>query len=226
MKCLKLICNSLLVILLLVFCSCKQKTNNKVLKPSLKRVEAKYPIDTAKAIYYGSLILFNDTAYRLNIRMDSGDEAKGNAILTLKQIQNGKTLILTKDRIFSQNGGYVQFADFNNDGIKDILVFYSDGARANPRFHLYLINNKLHRLIPVKGFEELTNAEFDSKNNIITSLGLSGTDYYSFYRITSENKLINLGHSFEVREAHYDEDGYEAKYDKAIKAIKKENRLK
>ena len=81
-------------------------------------------------------------------------------------------------------------------------------------------------MIPVKGFEKLTNAEFDSKSNIITSLGLSGTDYYSFYRITSENKLINLGHSFEVREAHYDEDGYDKKYEKALNAIKKENRLK
>jgi hypothetical protein len=223
MKYPKLFCSSLLVILVLVFYSCKQKTNTKIPKLSLKQATVKSSQDTDKVIYNNSLILFNDTAYRLNIKRDSKD---GNAILTLKQTRNGKTLILTKDSLDAQNGGYVKFADFNNDGIKDLLVFYFDGARANPRFHLYLINNKLHRLIPVKGFEELTNAEFDSKNNIITSLGLSGTDYYSFYRITSENKLINLGHSFEVREAHYDEDGYDTKYEKALNAIKKKNRLK
>jgi len=229
MRCLKLICSSSLIILLLVFYSCKQKTKAKISKTPSKHVDARPVVDTSKAIYYGSFRLFDDTSYKLKIEAfnrEESDETKPDAILTLKQTQNGKTLILTKDSLVSQNGGYVKFADFNNDGVKDLLVFYFDGARANPRFHLYLINNKLHRLIRVKGFEELTNAEFDSKNNIITSLGLSGTDYYSFYRITNENKLINLGHSFEVREAHYDEDGYDSKYDKAIKAIVKENRLK
>src|ERR1700743_857378 len=182
MKYPKLIYYSSLVILVLVFHSCKQKTNKRTPKLSLKQATVISSQDTDKVIYDSALILFNDTAYRLNIKRDFGDEGKGNVILTLKQTQNGKTLILTKDSLDTQNGGYVQFADFNNDGVKDLLVFYSDGARANPRFHLYLINNKLHRLIPVKGFEELTNAEFDSKSNIITSLGLSGTDYYSFYR--------------------------------------------
>ncbi|WP_426669952.1 FG-GAP repeat domain-containing protein [Mucilaginibacter sp. McL0603] len=193
----------------------------------MKQIDVKSSQDTGKAIYDSSIILFNDTAYRVNIRVfdrEAEGETKANAILILKQTQNGRMLILTKDSIYTRNGGYVQFADFNNDGIKDLLVFYTDGARANPRFHLYLINTKLHRLIPVKGFEELTNAEFDSKNNIIISVGLSGSDYYSFYRITRKNKLINLGHSFEVRESHSNEHADSVRYNNAIKAILKDNK--
>ena len=68
----------------------------------------------------------------------------------------------------------IRFEDFNNDGIKDVLVFHYTGARANPTYYLYLVINKSHNLIRVKGFENLPNPSLDTKLNIITSVGLSG----------------------------------------------------
>jgi len=101
---------------------------------------------------------------------------------------------------------------------KDILVFYYTGARANPTYHLYLSDPKNHKLIYVKGFEELPNPDLDLTHNIIISIALSGTNHYSFYRITPKNKLINLGHSFD---SDLDDS---IKYENAIRKILKENK--
>jgi hypothetical protein len=65
----------------------------------------------------------------------------------------------------------------------------------------------------VKGFENLPNPELDTTNNIITSIALSGTNYYTFHRINSKKKLVNLGHGFETDL----EDT--TKFDRAIKQI-------
>ncbi len=216
----------LFIFSILIFCACQQKSKAKIALSSPKRPPADPNLiyDTIPSDY--SVTLFNDTAYyKLHITVfDTGayDETKANAVLALKKNQRGRVTVLLKDSIYFSRPFYMQFKDFNNDKIKDLLFFYYDGARANPRYTLYLVHLKSHSLTRVKGFEELTNAELDSTNNVITSTALSGTAYYSFYRITRKNKLINLGHSFEARE----NDSDTLKYNKAIQKIKKENRLK
>ena len=110
----------------------------------------------------------------------------------------------------------IDFQDFNNDKVKDVLVFYYTGARSNPTYHLYLTDLKNHNLIGVKGFEELPNPDLDSSNNIITSIALSGSNYYTFYRIISKNKLINLGHDYE------DNPNDSTQYEKTVQQILKE----
>ena len=112
----------------------------------------------------------------------------------------------------------IDFQDFNNDKVKDVLVFYYTGARANPTYHLYLSDIKNRQLIRVKGFEDLPNPDLDTTHNIIESIALSGTNYYSFYRINSNNRLINLGHDF-------DEDPKDStQYEKALRQILKEHK--
>jgi hypothetical protein len=215
----------LFIFSILIFCACQQKSKAKIVLSSPKRPSSDPNLiyDTIPSDY--SITLFNDTAYKLHITIfDTGayDETQANAVLSLKKNQGGKLTVLLKDSIYFSRPFYLQFGDFNNDKIKDLLFFYYDGARANPRYTLYLVDPKSHSLTHVKGFEELTNAELDSTNNIITSIALSGTAHYSFYRIARKNKLINLGHSFEARE----NDSDTLKYNKAIQKIKKENRVK
>jgi len=108
---------------------------------------------------------------------------------------------------------FIDFQDFNNDKIKDVLIFYSTGARANPTYHLYLTDKKNRKLIRVTGFEKLPNPSLDRTNNIITSIGLSGTNYYSFYRINMKNRLVNLRHSYEENPSD------STQYEKAIRQI-------
>ena len=92
----------------------------------------------------------------------------------------------------------VEFIDMNNDRIKDVLVFYYSGGRANPTYHLYLLDSARHRLKYVPGFEKLPNPDLDTSNNIISSIALSGTTHYSFFSINSKDRLIALGHDFDA----------------------------
>lgn len=113
----------------------------------------------------------------------------------------------------------IELQDFNNDKVKDILFFYYTGGRANPTYHLYLVDTANHKLIYVKGFENLPNPDLDTENNIITSVAMAGSDYiWDFYRINSQNKLTKLGHGFET------DLGDTIKYDQAIKQILNEVR--
>jgi len=163
-----------------------------------------------------SVYLFGSNLDKLTLHIFNStnhDEQTKNAILTFSR--QGK--VIFQDSLFCMYPD-ISFQDFNNDGVKDVLVFYSTGARANPTYHLYLADNKNHKLIGVKGFEKLPNPSLGKPENIITSIALSGSNYYSFYRITSKNKLINLGHSFEENPRD------STQYERAIRKILKENK--
>jgi len=147
------------------------------------------------------------------------DAEKNNAVLSFGKQEKNQTEILFRDSMFCMYPN-IDFQDFNNDKIKDPLVFYYTGGRANPTYHLYLTDNKNHKLIRVKGFEELPNPYLDTINNIISSVALSGTNYYCFYRINSKNKLINLGYSFEENPKDT------TQFEKAIRQILKKKESK
>lgn len=157
--------------------------------------------------------LFNNPSYLGHLRIfdpaNDGDIEKKNAIFTFSH--SGTTIF--RDSLFCMSS-LIQFEDFNNDGIKDLMIFNYTGGRANPTYHLYLLKPATHQLISVKDFEEIPNAQLNSKFNIISGTALGGMNYYfSFYRITSNNKLIDLGNKFE---SELDDS---VKYPRAIKRI-------
>ena len=160
-------------------------------------------------------IIFNDSSYRLTVHVFDNtnyDEEKSNAVLIFTRQEKNKTKILFRDSLYCIQP-FIDFQDFNNDKVKDVLVFHSTGARANPTYHLYLTDKKNRKLIRIKGFEKLPNPSLDATNNIIASVGLSGTNYYSFYRIDFKNRLINLRHSYE------ENPGDSTQYEKTIQNI-------
>ena len=162
-----------------------------------------------------SVTVFNDNSYRLTVHIfdNTGyDEERNNAVLTFTKQEKNKTKVIFKDSLYCMHP-FIDFQDFNNDKIKDVLIFYSTGARANPTYHLYLTDKKSRKLIRVTGFEKLPNPSLDRTNNIITSIGLSGTNYYSFYRINMKNRLVNLRHSYEENPSD------STQYEKAIRQI-------
>jgi len=178
-------------------------------------------IKTETEVYTDTtVILFGDTSCELTLHIfdttNNYDAENNNAVLTLSEQERNQNKILFHDSIFCMYPD-IDFKDFNNDKIKDVLIFYYTGARANPTYHLYLSDSKNHKLIRVKGFEELPNPDLDTTNDIITSIALSGANYYSFYRIDTKNKLINLGHSFE------ENPNDSTQYEKAIRQILKKN---
>jgi hypothetical protein len=168
-----------------------------------------------------TISIFENAKYFLTLHVfneENSDETIKNTIVTFQKKEKDKIRIIFRDSLFCMYPD-IRLRDFNNDGIKDVTIFYYTGGRANPTYHLYIVNPANHTLSYVKGFEDLPNPELDKKNNIIGSIALSGENhYYSFYRINSKSKLINLGHSF------YENPKDSMQYEKTIrKILKKQN---
>lgn len=196
-----------LIILPLLFIKDKSVS---LFKPLVKNVN-----DTSMTI-----TVFGDKSYQLSLRIfdDNFDYLTNNSTLTLVKVENGKSKIIFTDSLMCM-GTKFEMRDFNNDDVKDVLVYSLEDVRSNESYYLYLVDKKNKKLTRVKGFEEIKNPEFDSKNNVITSFAVSGTDYYSFYRINSKNKLINFNKGFDSQHDERDSIRYE-KVMRQIKAIK------
>jgi hypothetical protein len=192
---------------------------NNILLPKDKGATAKFAPGRSKSATIGyadiTVTLFGDTSYKLTLHVfDSvtDDPEINNSVLTFYKKEKNNVKIFFRDSMYCYYTD-ITFIDFNSDQIKDVVIFYFTGARANPTYHLYLTDKKNKKLIRIKGFEELPNPILDSTNNIIESVALSGSNYYSFYRINKQNKLINLGHDF----AEDPQDS--TQYDRAIQQI-------
>jgi hypothetical protein len=135
------------------------------------------------------------TGYKLRVtifnheRGNDYDTAK-NAVLVFYKNQNGHRRDMFIDSTFCSRAT-VRLEDFNNDGVKDLLVFYDWDVRSNEMYHLYLVNAKGKRLLGVKGFENVKNPFFNKKHYVIESHVVSGRNYWVYYRINNANNLIS-----------------------------------
>jgi hypothetical protein len=211
----------LLSLLFISLASCVDKSHSSNVDAS-----AAITIDTiarpqSKTYTDSTVRVFGDNSYKLALHIfdtaNDYDAERNNAVLIFSRLNGNQKEIFFRDSMFCMYPD-IDFQDFNNDKVKDVLVFYYTGARANPTYHLYLTDLKNHNLIRVKGFEELPNPDLDTTNNIITSIALSGSNYYSFYRINSKDKLINLGHRYE------DNPNDSTQYERTVRQIMKEHK--
>ena len=111
-----------------------------------------------------------------------GYDVEKNSILIVSQKLNGKNSVLIKDSIFSR-AQKVEFRDFNNDTIKDILVQNISDVRSNWTYNLYLYDTKTNNFKRVTGFEEIKNPIYNSEYKIIESHVNSGKNWMAFYKI-------------------------------------------
>ena len=162
-----------------------------------------------------------DSIYKgkgIQIKLETFDDEKDgydgekNSILVIEQnLKNRKSVIL-KDSIFS-SVQEIKFADFNNDKIKDVLVQNISDVRSNWTYYLYLYNPKTNSFKRVKGFEEIKNPKYNSKDNIVESYVVSGQNWIGFYKIKN-NIAVDL--KIEIDNGEY----FDRDYEKAIKKIK------
>ncbi|MBC6110226.1 XAC2610-related protein [Pedobacter fastidiosus] len=133
----------------------------------------------------------------------------------------GQTVFL-KDSLFIKiQNDFLEFKDFNGDGVKDILIFSETGGRGgNSFYYLYLVDPKNKKIARVKDFENVVNPEYDKKHNVIVAYGLSGTNNYSIYKISGANKAYQIGKSFED-DFESDADVLNKKIIKILKAGKR-----
>lgn len=160
-------------------------------------------------------LIFDDSTFNYELTIfDTAqfDSDSNNAVFKLIQHNGNNEVVLVNDSIYCMRGE-IEYQDFNNDKVRDLLVFHYSGARANPTYYLYLMNGTRKTLTRVKGFEEIPNPDLDTSLNIITGIALSSSNRYSFYRIDSSGELVNLGHAFT------EEPDDSLQYDRAIKLI-------
>ncbi|MEH3115942.1 XAC2610-related protein [Pedobacter terrae] len=91
----------------------------------------------------------------------------------------------------------IVYEDYNNDGIKDLLIFEDTGARGgNSFYNLYLVNPKNYTLTKVKDFNSIVNPSYNKKYQVILSYGLTGTNYYQLYRLNKKHIPYKIGEHF------------------------------
>ena len=91
-----------------------------------------------------TVILFNDQSYKLTLHIFDAEIADGdqkNATLTLNYSTNTSSKIIFRDSLFCLHP-WMRFEDFNNDKVKDVLVFNTSSARSNWSHYLYIVDNK------------------------------------------------------------------------------------
>ena len=208
----------ILIVLFFALASCVHQSQSSLLENKLANFDTATTSTLTKTFTDSTVSLFGNDDYKLTLKIfdstNNYDAEKKNAVLIFYKQNGNQNEVFFRDSIFCMFP-FISFQDFNNDKIEDVLVFYYTGARANPTYHLYLTDPKNHSLIRIKGFEELPNPDLGTKDNIITSIALSGTNYYRFYRINARNKLINLGHDFIENTDDIDQ------YENAIRRINK-----
>lgn len=141
---------------------------------------------------------FADKSYGLAIERIATDDRQSINIYFARK--NGKTehVYWKENHSTTQATREATYVDYNNDGIKDLLLFVQSGARGgNSYYLLYLINRQKHTLSRVKGFDQIANPTYDQKNKVIVGYGMAGENYYSLYRISKANKVHQIGQSFQ-----------------------------
>lgn len=148
---------------------------------------------------------------------DENDFGKNNSVLVIEKNDENRKLVLLKDSIFSA-AQKIEFADFNNDKIKDILVQNSSDVRSNWTYYLYLYDSKNNSFKKVEGFEEIKVPKFNAKYNLVENYVMSGRNWTSFYRIKN-TKIQDLGIVIYDGENEKGINTYEKDYQAAIKKI-------
>jgi hypothetical protein len=123
--------------------------------------------------------------------------------------------IILQDTVYSSNGN-IEFRDFNNDGIRDLLIQNSSDARSNWMYYLYLVDTVHDKLTRIKGFEEIKNPKYLPKYDLIDNYVSSGTDWTSFYKIERDS-ITDFG--IVIEDDHRENGNYERDYKKAIDKI-------
>ncbi len=104
--------------------------------------------------------------------------------LVMKQ-QNGQSSEIYRDTIIS-TVQQIQFADFNNDGVKDILVQNESDVRSNWTYYLYVVDKNADSIRKIKGFEEIKNPNYLPKYDLIDNMVMSGRNWTGFYKIAGD----------------------------------------
>ncbi len=160
---------TILLILTYGLCFGQNKPNTKVFETN------------CDSIYKGKSYKIIQTHFPEGIDTNDNKNTVFQFILT----KDSKQTIFYQDTLYSTTGE-IKFRDFNNDGIRDILIQNSSDVRSNWTYYLYLFDTVNNRLKNIRGFEEIKNPHYLPKYNLIDNYVNSGRSWTSFYKIKDD----------------------------------------
>jgi hypothetical protein len=114
------------------------------------------------------------------------DGPEGKYIFLLFNQQNEGLSEIYRDTIESTAPG-VEFSDFNNDNIKDILIQNYSDVRSNWTYNLYVVNKEFDQVQKIKGFDRIKNPNYLPKYDLIDNMVMSGRNWTCFYKIVGDS---------------------------------------
>lgn len=116
---------------------------------------------------------------------------RNNTVVSMIKIQGVTRAICYSDSVYCKFID-IMVCDINGDKQNDLMLFFDNGARSNPSYHLYVLRAPAF-IKRISGFENLPNIDYDSANNVIVSVALAGVDrIVSFNRVDVDDSLIEL----------------------------------
>lgn len=166
-----------------------------------------------------------DTIYRnkfLKIKLSplnkgNNHELNYTFIFQLLKEQNKQKVEIYRDTIVSLVQK-VEFIDFNNDNIKDILIQNSSDVRSNWTYNLYLVDKTKTKVQKIRGFEKIKNPKYLPKYDLIDNKVMSGRNWTSFYKIQGDSIIDYQIIVYEEGNKN-EKSTYGSEYKKAIKRI-------
>jgi hypothetical protein len=153
-------------------------------------VDIQNKIESLNVVY--TVVSYFNEKYQLSIKVldkNKYDSEENNGHFTISKLNGTKFLVSDSLSCYRTD---INFQDYNQDGIEDILIYHDAGFRANTTYYLYLTDSKKKSFTRIIGFEKIPNTSIDS-NKIITSLTLSGQNSYSFYVINENFNIKQIG---------------------------------
>jgi hemoglobin-like flavoprotein len=216
-----------LPLLIFSFTNCRENGQHSASpqSDSLKSVQAITSPDTKAGFEKTEITcdtVYKNKGYQITLTLFDNiheDETTYNTLFTLNRLINGQYQPIYADSIVS-SVREIDFVDFNNDHVKDILVQHSSDVRSNRTYCLYLVDTAQNKLKKIKGFEVIKNPEYLPEYNLVDNYVVSGKNWTSFYRIMNDTiKDYNI--------IIYDDQNdlaghaYKAAFENAIRTIAK-----
>lgn len=181
----------------------------------------KFPVPLHDTIHCGSI--YPNTNYQITLTaIGSTNEGENtpNTLFTVSRLSGGKYMPIFSDSVFSKTRT-IDFADYNDDKIPDILVHNISDVRSNQTYYLYLVDTAQNQLKKIKGFEVIKNPTYLPQYNLVTNYVMSGQIWTSFYKIKG-NSIKDFG--IVIYDNQTDDGSYDRDYKKAIRIILKKKR--
>ena len=210
---------SLIVFFLLASCLNNHNLKKQIPINITSKSESKW--FKKKVLFNDSTFVFTlttiDTQYSINTK-------KPTVVANLFRISDQKIDTLINDSLFCRNPSIaetneydIEFADFNFDGVNDIILPAGTDPRQNYGMHLYVVDNNAKNIKYVEGFQRIGNPEPDRINHIIISTVLSGQVFTKFYCFNDKNDIIDLGNTHTYQESGNDSLSYIRNFEKVLK---------